>query len=250
MGSDSERLRQRILETEVRTLSDVEASGSRQQDGDTEDDDAVERDEIETEAARKKAKVAKKNTEAAAKKAAEKEAEEARKAKRVAEVAKEKTAKEKRIKERERVKERERREEEERESRRKRTRSGSGSLFMKRETGTGSRSRSRSRSRWGSESELRHGSGSMVGSRTASLDNAVSRTQGERLTGKRKYTENRRWHNLVANEEQYFHQVRVIQLCVEDVRKQLEDHFGSKKDVPEKIEEAVKICEKEIDNRI
>jgi len=51
-GSDSERLRQRILETEGRTLSDVEASGSGQQDGNTEDKDADDGDEIETEAAR------------------------------------------------------------------------------------------------------------------------------------------------------------------------------------------------------
>ena len=97
-GSDSERLRQRILETEGRTLSDVEASGSGRQDGETEDNDLNEGDERETEAARKKAEAAKKKTEAAAKKAAEKEAEEARKAKRAAEVAKEKAAKEKRIK--------------------------------------------------------------------------------------------------------------------------------------------------------
>ena len=90
----------------------------------------------------------------------------------------------------------------------------------------------------------------MVGSRTASLDNAVSWTQGERSTGKRKYTEDRRWQNSVANEEQHFCHVRVIQLCVEDVRKRLEDHFGSRKGVPEKVEEAMKICEKEIDDRI
>ena len=82
------------------------------------------------------------------------------------------------------------------------------------------------------------------------MDNAALRTQVERLTEKMKYMENRRRWNSVANEKQYLHQVRVKQLCVEDVRKQLEDHFGSKKDVPEKIEEAIKICEKEIDDRI
>ena len=82
------------------------------------------------------------------------------------------------------------------------------------------------------------------------MDNAALRTQVERLTEKMKYMENRRRWNSVANEKQYLHQVRVKQLCIEDVRKQLEDHFGLKKDVPEKIEEAIKIGEKEIDERI
>ena len=83
LGSDSERRRQRILETEGMSLSDVVASGSGLQGGDIE------------------------KTEAAVKGAAEKEAEEARKAKGAAEVAREKAAREKRIKEGERVKERE-----------------------------------------------------------------------------------------------------------------------------------------------
>ena len=38
------------------------------------------------------------------------------------------------------------------------------------------------------------------------------------------------------------------QLAIEDVRKQLVDYFGSRKDVPEKIEEAIKVCKKEIDD--
>merc|ERR1712041_15133 len=59
----------------------------------------------------------------------------------------------------------------------------------------------------------------------------------------------KRWNNL-ANEKQYLHEVRVRQLAIEDVRKQLEDHFGSKRDVPEKIEGAIRLGEKEIDNRI
>ena len=84
----------------------------------------------------------------------------------------------------------------------------------------------------------------------ASTDNAALKTQVERLTEKMKYMENRRRWNLAANEKQYLHQVQFKQLCVEDVRKQLEDHFGSKKDVPEKIEEVIKLGEKEIDDRI
>ena len=82
------------------------------------------------------------------------------------------------------------------------------------------------------------------------MDNAALRTQVERLMEKMKYMENRRRWNLSGNEKQYLHQVRVRQLCVEDVRKQLEDYFVSKKDVPEKIEEVIKLGEKEIDDRI
>merc|ERR1712041_12420 len=59
----------------------------------------------------------------------------------------------------------------------------------------------------------------------------------------------KRWNNL-ANEKQYLHEVRVRQLAIKDVRKQLEDHFGSKREVPEKIEGAIILGEKEIDNRI
>ena len=59
----------------------------------------------------------------------------------------------------------------------------------------------------------------------------------------------KRWNSL-SNEKQYLHEVRVRQLAIEDVRKQLEDHFGSKRDVPEKIEGAIRLGEKEIDNRI
>ena len=60
------------------TLSDVEASGSGQQDGNTEGDDAVEGDEIKTEATRKEVEADKGKTEVAAMKATEKEAEEVR----------------------------------------------------------------------------------------------------------------------------------------------------------------------------
>ena len=56
------------------------------------------------------------------------------------------------------------------------------------------------------------------------------------MTEKVKYMEGRRRWNNLANEKQYLHQVRVKQLAIEDVRKQLEDYFGSRKDVPEKIE--------------
>ena len=72
----------------------------------------------------------------------------------------------------------------------------------------------------------------------------------ERLSEKVKYMESRkRWSN-VANEKQYLYNVKIKQLAIEDVRKQLEDYFGSRKDVPEKIEEAIKLGEKEIDSRI
>ena len=41
----------------------------------------------------------------------------------------------------------------------------------------------------------------------------------------------KRWNSL-SNEKQYLHEVKVRQLAIEDVRKQLEDYFRSKRDVP------------------
>ena len=70
------------------------------------------------------------------------------------------------------------------------------------------------------------------------------------MAEKLKYMESwRRWNSL-ANEKQFLHEVKIKQLLVEDVRKQLEDHFGSRTAVPEKIEEAIKIGEKAIDEQV
>ena len=59
------------------------------------------------------------------------------------------------------------------------------------------------------------------------MDNAALKTQVERLTEKMKYMESKKRWNSAANEKQYLHQVRVKKLAIEDVRKQLEDYFGS-----------------------
>ena len=44
----------------------------------------------------------------------------------------------------------------------------------------------------------------------------------------------RKW-NSASNEKQYLHQVKVRQLCVEDFRDALEEHFGDKKKIPSKL---------------
>ena len=41
----------------------------------------------------------------------------------------------------------------------------------------------------------------------------------------------------------------MVQLCVEEVRKRIEEYFGLK-EVPRRIEEAVEVCEREIGERI
>merc|ERR1712240_564747 len=135
------------------------------------------------------------------------------------------TPREEEDQQRERARERERRKERDTRVRKPRTRSRSGSGRRR------SKSRGRSRSRSGSLSE-------------------ALRTQVERLSEKVKYMESRKRWSSVANEKQYLYNVKIKQLAIEDVRKQLEDYFGSRKDVPEKIEEAIKIGEKEIDARI
>ena len=96
---------------------------------------------------------------------------------------------------------------------------------MKKEIETGSRSRSRSRSRWGSGSESRYGSGLILGSRTVSLDNIGVRIQGERSLRKKEFLEDKRGQSSGVNEEQHFWQFKVVQLCVEEVRKRIEEYF-------------------------
>ena len=220
-GADSdtsEILRQRILdETRQDGVETVEVgpSGLGGAGAEVEDDRFEELDddgptESEEEAARKKKEeAARKRAETMRKKAADKKAEEARKAKKAEEEAREKAKKEERAKERERARERERRKERETRARKPRTRSRSVSGPRR------SRSRGRSRSRSGSLSE-------------------ALRTQVERLSEKVKYMESRKRWSSVANEKQYLYNVKIKQLAIEDVRKQLEDYFGSRKDVPEK----------------
>ena len=49
---------------------------------------------------------------------------------------------------------------------------------------------------------------------------------------------------------QYLHQVKVRQLCVDDLRDSLEEHFGEKRKIPSKLVAVVKKGEKEINDRI
>ena len=249
-------MRRRILdETRQDPVDAVEAGGSGvgRQDEDVDavdDDDNVDDDGEDTETAveevakKKREEAAKKKEAAAKKKAVEKKAEDAKKAKKAAEVAKEKADREKRVRDRERERRKER-EDREREARTRRSRTRSRSR---------SRSRGRSRSRRGHRSRESRRSRSRRSrsrrSKSGSLDNAALKTQVERLTEKVKYMESKKRWNSLSNEKQYLHEVRVRQLAIEDVRKQLEDHFGSKRDVPEKIEGAIRLGEKEIDNRI
>merc|ERR1712082_342521 len=111
----------------------------------------------------------------------------------------------------------------------------------------GSRARSRGRSRRGHRSRSRS---SRRISRSRSLDSVALKTQVERLTEKVKYMESKKRWNSLSNEKQYLHEVKVKQIVIEDVRELLEEQFGSKKDVPEKLTDALRKGEKEIDYRI
>ena len=249
-GSDTEiNLRNAILDNTRTDAMDTEASGSGQnqdEDGNDGDDDVreldVEDDDVsetpEEEAARKKKEAADKKAAAAKKKAADKKAEDARKAKKAAEAAKEKEEKEKRDRDRRR----EERDREARGSRRSRSRTRSRS----RPRGRRSRSRTRSRGRRSHRTRSR----SPRRTRSGSMDSVALRTQVERLTEKVKYMESKKRWNSVSNEKQYLHEVKVKQIVIEDVRRLLEEQFGSKKDVPEKLVDALRKGEKEIDYRI
>ena len=82
------------------------------------------------------------------------------------------------------------------------------------------------------------------------MDNDALRTEIERMAEKLKCMEGRKRWISISNKKQYLHQVRLRQLCVEDVRKQLEKYFGSRREVPQRKEEVIKLGEKEIDGRI
>merc|ERR1711867_412936 len=202
------------------------------------------------EAARKKREEAVRKKEAAAKKkAADKKAEDAKKAKKAAEAAKEKADREKRVRDRERERRKEK-EERDREARNRRSRTRSRSRPRSRRSRTRSRGRSRRSHRSRESRRSRSRSSPRSGrSRSRSLDSAALKTQVERLTEKVKYMESKKRWNSLSNEKQYLHEVKVKQLAIEDVRRLLEEQFGSKKDVPEKLTDALRKGEKEIDYR-
>ena len=76
------------------------------------------------------------------------------------------------------------------------------------------------------------------------------KTQVRRLTEKLKDMEASRKWSSKSNEMQYLHQVKVRQLCVEDFRDALKEHFGDRKMIPAKLQSVVKKGEREINNRI
>ena len=245
-GSDTEQYLRDVINDNARTdTMDSEATGSGQnldEDGDdgedvgeldVEDDDVTETPEEEAarkkkEAADKKAAMAKKK--AADKKAAEKRAEDARKAKKAAEEKK---------KEEEEKRDRDRRKEA-RSGRKSRSRSRSRSRPRGRRSRTRSRGRRSHRTR--SKSPRR--------SRSKSMDSVALKTEVKRLTEKMRYMESKKRWNSLSNEKQYLHEVKVKQIVIEDVRRLLEEEYGSKEKVPEKLVDALRKGEKEIDYRI
>ena len=70
------------------------------------------------------------------------------------------------------------------------------------------------------------------------------------MTEKIKDMEGLRKWNSKSNKMQYLHQVKIRQLCVEDFRDALQEHFGDRKKIPTKLQLVVKKGEKEINTRI
>ena len=60
------------------------------------------------------------------------------------------------------------------------------------------------------------------------------------MAEKLKYMESRRRWNSLANEKQFLHEVKIKQLLVEDVRKQLKDHFGLRSAIPKRLRRPLK----------
>ena len=97
--------------------------------------------------------------------------------------------------------------------------------------------------------DSRYGSGLFLGSRTVSLDDVGLRIQGEKRSRFKEYSRDKKGQSSGVDEEQHFSQFKVVQLCVVEVKKRIEEYFGSK-EVPRRIEEAVEVCKREIDERI
>ena len=163
-------------------------------------------------------------------------------------VFKGRVADEKKVKDGERTEER-REEEKGREHPRSRIRLGCAGQVWRRDARAGSWSRSRSRMRRGSGSGSRYGSGFLLGSRRVCLDKVGLQIQGEKLSKDKEVLGEKYGQGARSKESQHFQQFKVIQLCVREIRKRMEEFFGVE-EVPRRIEEAVVVCEREIDERI
>ena len=157
-------------------------------------------------------------------------------------------ADEKKVKNGERTEER-REEEKGRERWRSRIRSGFAGQVWRRDARVGSRSRSRSRRRRGSGSDSRYGSGLRLGSRRVCFDEEGIRIQGEKLSRDKEALGEEYGQGPRSKESQQFQQFKVIQLCVREIRKRMEEFFCVE-EVPRRSEEALVMCEREIDERI
>ena len=104
---------------------------------------------------------------------------------------------------------------------------------MRRESGLGSR----------------YGSGLHLGSRKVCLDEVGLQIQGEKLSRDKEALGEEYGQGLRSKESQHFQQFKVIQLCVREIRKWMEEFFGVE-EVPRRIKEAVVVCKREIDERI
>ena len=72
----------------------------------------------------------------------------------------------------------------------------------------------------------------------------------ERMEEKLRQMEGRKRWNSRANEKQFTHNVEIKQILVEDVRSRLEDHFGTKDDIPGPVSETISLGEKKLEERI
>ena len=97
--------------------------------------------------------------------------------------------------------------------------------------------------------ESRYGSGLFLGSRTVCLDEVGVQIKGEKSSGSKECLGDKRGQSSSFNEVQQFQQFKVVQLCMEEVKKRIEEYFGVR-EVPRRIEEAVEVCEREIGERI
>ena len=87
---------------------------------------------------------------------------------------------------------------------------------------------------------------SCLGARKVVLDNVGLRVQGENWSRDRETFGGKCGQGSRAREVQYFQQFKLIDLCVREIRKRTEEFFAYDV-VPRGIEEAMAMCERELE---
>ena len=81
------------------------------------------------------------------------------------------------------------------------------------------------------------------------MDGAGIWIQGDKSVRDKEVLEGRSDQSPRVKEVQHFQQFKIIDLCVGEIRKTMEDFFAYE-EVPRRVEEAMAVCERELEEKI